>query len=315
MPVIIPKSLPAYQTMINENVFVMSKERAETQDIRPLEVALVNLMPTKIETETQFVRLLSNSPIQINVEFIQTNSYEAKNISQSHMKSFYKSIDDVKDKKYDAMIVTGAPVENMEFEQVDYWEEMKKILDFSNTNVTSTMFICWGAQAALYHFYGLQKRALENKMFGVFEHEKKHDTCMLLNGFDDIFYVPHSRHTEVSSDEIKNIEELIVLAESKEAGVHIAVTDDYSRIFVMGHSEYDPMTLKAEYDRDVKLGRKINVPYNYYPQDDPTKTPFVKWRSHANLLFKNWINIIYQETPYDLGEIGKSRTEWYHKNK
>jgi len=312
MPVIIPSNLPAYKTMEDENIFVMGKERAETQDIRPLNVALVNLMPTKIETETQFVRLLSNSPIQINVEFIHTNTHESKNIAESHMKSFYKSINQVKNKKYDAMIVTGAPVELLDFEEVDYWDEMKEICDFSKTNVTSTMFICWGAQAALHHFYGLEKKLLDNKVFGVFEHEKKHDTCMLLNGFDDIFYVPHSRHTETASKDIKKVEEIIVLAESKDAGVHIAVTNDYSRIFIMGHSEYDPFTLKKEYDRDISLGRKINIPNNYYPGDDPTKTPFVKWRSHANLLFKNWINIIYQETPFDMNEIGMHRTDWYH---
>lgn len=312
MPVLIPSNLPAYKTMEEENIFVMSKERAETQDIRPLNVALVNLMPTKVETETQFVRLLSNSPIQINVEFIHTNTHEAKNISESHMNNFYKSINEVKNKKYDAMIVTGAPVELMDFEEVDYWNEIKEIFDFSTTNVTSSMFICWGAQAALHHFYGLKKKILNDKVFGVFEHEKKHETCMLLNGFDDVFYVPHSRHTEIASEDIKKVEDLIVLAESKDAGVHIAVTDDYSRIFVMGHSEYDPFTLKKEYDRDVNLGKKINIPMNYYPGDDPSKTPFVKWRSHANLLFKNWINIIYQETPFDLNEIGMHRTEWYH---
>lgn len=312
MPVIIPSTLPAYKTMEDENIFVMSDERAQTQDIRPLEVLVVNLMPTKIETETQFVRLLSNSPIQINVEFIHTSTHEAKNISESHMKSFYKNVKDIKNKKYDAMIVTGAPVELMEFEYVDYWDELKEILEFSSTNVTSSMFICWGAQAALHHFYGLNKRTLDKKVFGVFEHEKKHETCMLLSGFDDIFYVPHSRHTEVTAEDIKSIDELIILAESKDAGVHIAVTDDYSRIFIMGHAEYDPMTLKKEYDRDVSQGKTINIPMNYYPDNDPSKKPFVKWRSHANLLFKNWINIIYQETPYDINEVGKNRTDWYH---
>lgn len=305
MPVIIPSNLPAYNTMQNENVFVMSKERAETQDIRPLEIALVNLMPTKIETETQFVRLLSNTPIQINVEFIHTSTYESKNVPGSHMKSFYKSINDIKHKKYDGMIITGAPVELMDFEDVDYWEEMKEILDFSKKNVTSAMYICWGAQAAMHHFYKLEKRKLPAKVFGVFEHVKKHDTCMLLNGFDDIFYVPHSRHTEISVEDIKAVKELIVLAESKDAGVHIVVTDDYSDVFIMGHSEYDPLTLKKEYDRDISQGKSINIPVNYYPDDDPTKNPFVKWRGHANLLFKNWINIIYQETPYDINNIGK----------
>jgi len=305
MPVIIPGNLPAYNTMKDENIFVMDKERAERQDIRPLEIALVNLMPTKIQTETQFVRLLSNTPIQINVEFIHTKTYESKNISESHMKSFYKNIKDVKHKKFDGMIITGAPVELMEFENVEYWEEMKEILDFSKKNVTSTMYICWAAQAAMHHFYGLQKRELSAKMFGVFEHEKSHDTCMLLNGFDDIFYVPHSRHTEISAKDIKSVKELIVLAESNDAGVHIAVTNDYNRIFVMGHSEYDPETLKNEYDRDISQGKSINVPKNYYPNDDPTNQPFVKWRGHANLLFKNWLNVIYQETPYDINKIGK----------
>ena len=309
MPVIIPFELPAYKIMEKENIFVMSSERANTQDIRPLEIALVNLMPTKIETETQFVRLLSNSPIQINVEFIYTGTHEAKNILQSHMESFYKNIDEVKHKKYDGMIITGAPVELLEFEEVDYWEELKEILEFSHTNVTSTMYICWGAQAALHYFYGLNKRELPAKVFGVFEHEKKHDTCMLLNGFDDVFYVPHSRHTEVLKDDILSVEELIVLAESEEAGIHIAVTDDYSKIFIMGHSEYDPLTLKKEYDRDARQNKPINIPKNYYPTDDPSRHPYVKWRSHANLLFKNWINIIYQETPYDINEIGKKHLD------
>lgn len=305
MPVIIPFELPAYKIMEQENIFVMSSERAKTQDIRPLEIALVNLMPTKIETETQFVRLLSNSPIQINVEFIHTGTHEAKNVLQSHMKSFYKNISEVKHKKYDGMIITGAPVELLKFEEVDYWDELKEILEFSHTNVTSTMYICWGAQAALHYFYGLNKRELPAKVFGVFEHEKKHDTCMLLNGFDDVFYVPHSRHTEVLKEDILSVKELLVLAESEEAGIHIVVTDDYKRIFIMGHSEYDPLTLKKEYDRDVSQNKPINIPQNYYPNDDTSKQPYVKWRSHANLLFKNWINIIYQETPYDINEIGK----------
>jgi homoserine O-succinyltransferase len=201
------------------------------------------------------------------------------------------------------MIITGAPVELLEFEEVDYWDELKEILDFANSNVTSVMYICWGAQAGLYHNYGINKKELPAKVFGVFEHEKKHETCMLLNGFDDIFYVPHSRHTEVSKKDIESVDELIILAESKEAGVHIAVTDDYSKIFIMGHSEYDPLTLKKEYDRDVSQNKAINIPINYYPDNDPSKRPYVKWRSHANLLFKNWINVIYQETPYNINDI------------
>ena len=305
MPVIIPTGLPAYETMELENIFIMGKDRAEKQDIRPLEIAIVNLMPTKIQTETQFVRLLSNTPIQINVDFIHTDTYESKNISKSHMNSFYKGIKEVRNQKYDGMIITGAPVELIEFADVDYWKELVEILEFSRTNVTSTMYICWGAQAAMHHFYGINKRELDSKVFGVFEHEKKHETCMLLNGFDDIFYVPHSRHTEVATEDIKNVDELIVLAESKEAGVHIAVTDDYSKIFVMGHAEYDPLTLKGEYDRDRSQGKDINIPLNYYPEDDPNKTPYVKWRGHANLLFKNWVNIIYQETPYNIDLIGE----------
>lgn len=305
MPVIIPEKLPANRILRDENVFVMDKERAERQDIRPLEIALVNLMPTKIQTETQFMRLLSNSPIQINVELIHTCTHSSKNTSESHMKSFYKTIKDVENKKFDGMIVTGAPVELMEFEKVDYWEEMKEILNFSARNVTSVMYICWGAQAALHYFYGLDKRLLPAKKFGVFEHRKCDETCMLLNGFDDVFYVPHSRHTEVSAEDIKAVDELIVLAESEEAGVHIAVTDNYERIFIMGHSEYDPDTLKGEYDRDVKLGKPINIPKNYYPDDDPSNKPMVKWRGHANLLFKNWINVVYQATPYDVNRVGQ----------
>ena len=305
MPVIIPTGLPAYETMELENIFIMGKDRAEKQDIRPLEIAIVNLMPTKIQTETQFVRLLSNTPIQINVDFIHTDTYESKNISKSHMNSFYKSIKEVRNQKYDGMIITGAPVELIEFADVDYWKELVEILEFSRTNVTSTMYICWGAQAAMHHFYGINKRELDSKVFGVFEHEKKHETCMLLNGFDDIFYVPHSRHTEVSTEDIKSVDELIVLAESKDAGVHISVTDDYSKIFVMGHAEYDPLTLKGEYDRDKSQGKDINIPLNYYPDDNPDKTPYVKWRGHANLLFKNWVNIIYQETPYNIDLIGE----------
>lgn len=305
MPVIIPGDLPAYNTMKDENIFVMNKERAETQDIRPLEIALVNLMPTKIETETQFIRLLSNTPIQINITFIHTSTHESKNVSGSHMKNFYKSIEEVKDKKYDGMIITGAPVELIEFEEVDYWEELKEILDFSKKNVTSTMYICWGAQAAMHHFYGLEKRKFSSKLFGVFEHKKKHDTCMLLNGFDDIFYVPHSRHTEIPTEDINLMEEITVLAESEDAGIHIAATEDYSHVFIMGHSEYDPLTLKKEYDRDISQGKTINIPKNYYPDDNPENIPFVKWRGHANLLFKNWVNIIYQQTPYDINKISR----------
>lgn len=303
MPVIIPKKLPANETLRNERIFIMDKERAERQDIRPLEIALVNLMPTKIETETQILRVLSNSPIQINIEFIHTKTYKSKNTSQSHMREFYKTFDDIKDRKFDGMIITGAPVENMEYEQVEYWDEFKKIVEYSKNNTTSTVYICWGAQAALYHYYGIKKYPLEKKLFGVFSHNKKDENCMILKGFDDVFYVPHSRHTTVKLEDIEKVDELKILACSKEAGVHLAATKQYRRIFVMGHSEYDTNTLKNEYDRDIKLGKPIDIPINYYPDDDPSKKPFVRWRAHGNMFFKNWINLVYQETPFDINEI------------
>ncbi len=303
MPVIIPKKLPANKILRNENIFIMDKEIAEKQDIRPLEIALVNLMPTKIQTETQFLRMLSNSPIQINVEFIHPESHKSKHTSESHMREFYKTYEEIKHRKFDGMIITGAPVEHLDYEQVDYWEEMKKIMQYSQTNVTSTVYICWGAQAALYYFYSIPKYSLDRKLFGVFAHKKKDENCMLLRGFDDIFYVPHSRHTTVRRQDIENVDELDILACSKDAGIHIASTKNYRKIFVMGHSEYDRDTLKNEYDRDIKLGKKINVPNNYYPDDNPKMKPFVKWKAHGNMFFKNWVNLVYQETPFDINEI------------
>ena len=309
MPVIIPKELPANKVLRNENVVVIDKERAEHQDIRPLNVALVNLMPTKIATETQFTRLLSGSPIQINLDFVYTTSYTPKHISMEHLTHFYKGLDEIKSKKYDAIIVTGAPVENLPFEEVDYWEEMKEILDFTVTNCTCSMYICWGAQAALYHFYGVEKKPLPQKMFGVFPHQKLVDNNLLLNGFDDIFYAPHSRHTYVEEQDIINTGEVKILAKSHEAGVHIAATDDFKKIFIMGHGEYDRDTLKYEYERDVSQGKKINIPKNYFPNDDTSKEPYVCWQGAENLLFKNFVNLVYQITPYDIDKIGKERLD------
>lgn len=304
MPVIIPKKLPANEILRNENVFVMDKERAEKQDIRPLEIALVNLMPTKIQTETQFVRVLSNSPIQINIEFVHPKTHKSKNTSENHLKSFYKTYDEIKDRKFDGMIITGAPVELMEFEEVNYWKELEQILDYSEKNTTSTLYICWGAQSALYHFYGIQKYPLEEKLFGVFPHEKKDEKCMLLRGFDDVFYVPHSRHTTIRKEDIEKIEDIDILACSEQAGIHIAATKNYSKVFIMGHSEYDSETLKNEYDRDIGLDKPIKIPVNYYHDNDPNKKPLVMWKGHGNLFFKNWINLVYQKTPYSIYNIG-----------
>lgn len=307
MPVIIPKELPANKILREENVLVIDKERADHQDIRPLNVALVNLMPTKIATETQFTRLLSNSPIQINLDFIYTKSHTPKHISPEHLTNFYKGIDELKGKKYDAMIVTGAPVENLAFEEVEYWEEMKEILDYTSDNCTSTMYICWGAQAAMHHFYGLDKHIMDKKLFGVFRHKNLAVNNLLLNGIDDYFYAPHSRHTFIKDEDIMNVPELNVLARSEKAGVHIAATDDFKRIFVMGHGEYDRDTLKAEYERDKAKGLEIAVPENYFPNNDPTKEPIVLWNSAENLIFKNFVNLVYQITPFDVNLIGKVR--------
>lgn len=299
MPIIIPKDLPATEILENENIFVMNQQRAIHQDIRPLKIAIVNLMPKKIETETQLLRLLGNIPIQVEVELIHTKTYDSKNVPQEHLLSFYKTIDDVKDEKFDGMIITGAPVEKMDFEEVGYWEELKKIMDFSVANVFSTLHICWGAQAGLYYHYGVAKYLLADKMFGVFSHKLNKEKVKLLRGFDDEFYVPHSRHTEVRKEDIEKVAELNILSESDEAGVYMVASKDGRQIFVTGHSEYDANTLKSEYDRDVASGEDIKLPKNYFKDDNPEKEPIVKWRGHANLLFSNWINYyVYQETPY-----------------
>ncbi|KJS18822.1 MAG: homoserine O-succinyltransferase [Clostridiaceae bacterium BRH_c20a] len=304
MPVVIPQGLPATEILLNENIFVMNENRARHQDIRPLKIAILNLMPTKVVTETQLLRLLSNTPIQIEVELLCTKSYQPKNTPEEHLVSFYKTFADIKDKKFDGMIITGAPIEHLEFEEVEYWEELKEIMEYTKSNVFSTLHVCWGAQAALYYHYGIPKHPLPEKMFGVFKHNISNKRCMLVKGFDDEFYAPHSRHTTVHKEDIEKIKELKILSESEIAGVYMAATKNGKYVFVTGHSEYDPLTLKSEYDRDKSKGLDINVPYNYYPNDDPTQEPIVKWRSHSNLLFSNWLNYyVYQETPYDLNEL------------
>lgn len=299
MPIIIPENLPAAKILSDENVFVMNEERAIHQDIRPLRIAIVNLMPTKIQTETQIIRLLGNSPLQVDIKLIHIEEHKSKNTSEEHLESFYNTFKDIKDQKFDGMIITGAPIEQLDFEEVDYWDALKEIMDFSVTNVTSTLHICWGAQAGLYYHYGVPKYLLPEKMFGVFKHTISDSKIKLLRGFDSEFYVPHSRHTEVLRSDIEKVKELEVLSESEESGVYIAATNGGKQIFVTGHSEYDPLTLKSEYDRDIAKGLDINVPRHYFTDDDPSKEPIVRWKAHANLLFSNWLNYyVYQETPY-----------------
>ena len=302
MPVKIPNTLPARAILESENVFIMGEERAEHQDIRPLHVAILNLMPTKIATETQLLRLLGNSSLQVDVTLLHTATHEAKNTDAEHLLNHYATFEDVRSQKFDGLIITGAPVEQIEFEEVDYWHELMRIMDWAETNVESTFYICWGAQAGLYHRYGIPKYPLPAKMFGVFEHQTLIPTEKLMRGFDDTFLAPHSRHTEIRRADLEKVPELQILAESNKAGVYIVGTKDGRHLFITGHSEYDPLTLKGEYDRDVNKGLPINIPDNYYPNDDPTSIPQVRWRGHANLLFANWLNyFVYQETPYTFG--------------
>lgn len=304
MPIKIPDNLPAREILLSENIFVMDEDRAEHQDIRPLRIALLNLMPTKIATETQILRLLGNSPLQVEVRLMRTQSHQSKNTPEEHLTAFYHTFDELKNEKFDGLIITGAPVENLPFEQVDYWEELTHIIDWSQHNVYSTLFICWGAQAGLYHLYGIPKHPLPRKMFGVFEHTATRRNVPLLRGFDDIFYAPHSRHTEIRREDILKAPEVEILSESALAGVYIVSSRDGREIFVTGHSEYDPLTLKSEYDRDVRQGLPIHIPANYYPADDPTLHPVVRWRGHSNLLFVNWLNYyVYQETPFNLDDL------------
>ena len=304
MPIKISNELPAYRTLTEENIFVMTETRATTQDIRPLRIAIVNLMPTKIDTETQLLRLLGNTSLQVETELIKMESHVSKNTSAEHLTAFYKTFDEIRDQNFDGMIITGAPVEQMPFEQVEYWRELCEIMEWSKTHVHSTFHICWGAQAALYYHFGIEKVPLEKKMFGVFPHRAERKNYILLRGFDDVFMVPHSRHTTVRREDIEKCDRLKILASSEEAGVYAVATQNGQQIFITGHSEYDPDTLAREYWRDRKAGLDIQVPKNYYPDDDDTKEPIVTWRSHANLLYANWLNyMVYQTTPYDLKEI------------
>ena len=310
MPIQIPNDLPAAGTLQQENIFVMTENRATTQDIRPLEIVLLNLMPTKIATETQFTRLLGNTPLQVRLELMHTTTHVSKNTPQEHLLNFYKSFDELKDRKFDGMVITGAPVENMPFEEVDYWPELCRIMEWSKTNVHSTLHICWGAQAGLYYHYGIQKQQLPEKLFGVFQHKADYKRSILMRGFDDTFWVPHSRHTTVLREDVEAVPELKIIASSEQAGVYAVMSKEGRQIFVTGHSEYDADTLEKEYLRDKNLGLPIRVPENYYPNDDDSKEPLVRWRGHANLLFSNWLNyFVYQTTPYDIMRIGGNVTE------
>jgi len=305
VPVLIPYDLPAKEILTKENIFVMNETRALSQDIRPLRVAIINLMPTKIETETQLLRMLSNTALQVNIDLIRTSSHESKNTSREHLEKFYKTFDEIKDSKYDAMIVTGAPVEKLDYTQVSYWEELKEIMDYAREHVYSTMFICWASQAALYHYYGIEKHQMDKKLSGVFENEVITDN-VLTRGFDKFFYAPQSRFTYCKEEDIKDVEDLDIIARSDESGVHLAATRDNRLIFVSGHSEYDEDTIDKEYKRDLENGKNPHVPANYYRNDDPEKEILVRWKSHGNLLFSNWLNYcVYQETPYDIDNITK----------
>lgn len=304
MPIKIPDNLPAVKILAQENIFVMTEKRAITQDIRPLKILLLNLMPKKIETETQLLRLLGNSPLQVDIEFIHTKTHISKNTSAEHLFTFYKTFDDIKDSNFDGMIITGAPVEKLEFEEVEYWDEICQIMEWSKTHVHSTLHICWGAQAALYYHYGIKKYPLAEKLFGIYEHTVNYKKSILFRGFDDVFMVPQSRHTTIKNEDIKKVSELKILASSKVGGPYAISTARGKQIFITGHSEYDADTLKNEYIRDKNAGKDIKIPYNYFPNDDITKEPIVSWRSHANLLYTNWLNyFVYQTTPYDIKKI------------
>lgn len=308
MPIQIPNDLPAAETLKNENIFVMNQTRAETQHIRPLEIVLLNLMPTKIVTETQLSRVLGNTPLQVHLELMMISSHKSKNTPEEHLLSFYKTFDELKERKFDGMVITGAPVENLPFEEVDYWDELVRIMQWSKTHVHSTFHICWAAQAGLYYHYGIQKHLLPEKLFGVYRHHADYKRAILLRGFDDEFWAPHSRHTTIDRADVEAVPGLKILASSEEAGVYIIMNKEGRQIFVTGHSEYDPDTLEREYLRDKNQGLPIHVPVNYYPGDDDSKPPIVRWRGHGNLLYSNWLNyFVYQTTPYDLMAVGQEQ--------
>ncbi len=304
MPIKIQDELPAVETLENENIFVMKESRATHQDIRSLRILILNLMPTKIVTETQILRLIGNSPLQVDVDLLHPATHNSKNTDESHLIKFYNTFDEIKDQNYDGMIITGAPIETLPFEEVDYWDELKEIMDWSLHHVFSTLHICWGSQAALYHHYGVPKHPLKEKMFGVFPHTKNKKHVKLLRGFDDLFYVPHSRYTETRREDIEKVEEIEILSESEESGVYLMVNNNGRQVFATGHSEYDATTLEIEYLRDIEKGLDIDPPKNYFRDGDPEKEILVRWRGHANLLFVNWLNYyVYQETPFDLSEL------------
>lgn len=304
MPLKIPDTLPAIEILQQENIFVMNESRASQQDIRPLKIIILNLMPLKISTETDLLRLLSNSPLQIEIDFMKIKGHTPKNTPSEHMKEFYRNFDELKSKKYDGMIITGAPVEKLDFEEVTYWDEMKEIMDWTDHHVTSTLFICWAAQAGLFHYYGIPKYPLAKKKFGVFEHKLSNPLLPIFRGFDDLFYVPHSRHTEIRKEDVEKVSELQIIATSEEAGVSMVKAKSGHRLFVTGHSEYSRHTLGAEYKRDKEKNLPIDIPINYYPDNNPENKPVMRWKSTANLLFSNWLNYyVYQETPYDLEKI------------
>ncbi|MFY0543346.1 homoserine O-acetyltransferase MetA [Brevibacillus sp. H7] len=304
MPITLPDHLPAVEILTNENIFVMKESRAFTQDIRPLRIVILNLMPVKQTTETQLLRLLGNTPLQVEIVLLHPSTHTSKNTAEEHLSMFYQTFEEIKDQKFDGMVITGAPVEHLDFEEVSYWDELKQIMEWKLTNVTSTLHICWGAQAGLYYHYGIPKYPLPEKLFGVFSHTVNKKNVKLFRGFDPLFQIPHSRHTENKREDIEKVAELEILAESEEAGVAIIATKDGRQIFATGHSEYDQNTLKEEYERDLGRGLPISVPKNYFPQDDPGQEPLVSWRAHGNLLFSNWLNYyVYQETPYDLNSI------------
>jgi len=303
MPIVIPNNLPATEVLKGENIFVMNESRASTQQIRPLEILLLNLMPKKIETETQIARLIGNTPIQVHLNLLIPTSHHPKNTPMEHLIAFYNTFDELKDKKFDGMIITGAPVELLDFDEVEYWDELCEMMEWSKTHVTSTMHICWGAQAGLYYHYGVPKVEMPRKLFGVFHHKLEARFSPLFRGFDDVFSVPHSRYTTVRREDLEKVPELDILVSSKDAGVYACATHDLDQVFLMGHAEYDEHTLNAEYHRDLEKGLDINVPKNYYEGDDPENSTYVTWRSCATLLFSNWINHVYQDTPFDLKDV------------